>query len=138
MQHPTPHAISRNDECNHARCLCAEALDANQDGRVTFGELLIMLPKMSSAANEDDEAFDLATDEQKARGFMDMLDTNGDGVGSREEFGPFMEKLRDMDGRLDRLPGPPGQVPTRRQEKRHKKRKKKKAETAKPDGHDEL
>ena len=74
-----------------------------------------------------------------------MLDADGDGVGRREEFLPFMRKLRDMDGRIDRLPTPEssGQAslepPTpKKHSKKKQKRKGRKAKDAKPEGHDEL
>jgi len=76
-----------------------EHFDQDSNGVITREEVASRLPSMTSPKD-----MELATEEERVDGFMAMLDENSDDVGSRMEMANFMEKMRQMDGRLDRLP----------------------------------
>ena len=77
------------------------SFDINGDNKIDLDEVEAMLPSMTTSEDKDK-----STPEQRARGFMEMLDEDGNGFGSRVEMQRFLKKMQDMDGRLDRLPQP--------------------------------
>lgn len=94
--------------------------DANDDGVLSRDEIAEWA--LSNEMIEDD-----AEATARVEGMMMMLDSDEDGKGTRKEVIRFLDKMKDMDGRTDRLPTgnePPEPArPPRRKGKRGKKRK---------------
>jgi hypothetical protein len=111
----------------------AANLDIDRNGYVTKDELRKNLPMLTNP----EDMKNLNADDM-VQGFMDMLDQDGDGVGSKKEFLPFVKILRDMDGRMDRLPAskPAKKEGPKTKKKPSKARSKTSPEWAKD--HDEL
>ena len=94
----------------------SEQFDMDADGYVSKHELRMALPNMLTQDQLQQNPID-----EYVRGFMIMLDADGDGRGSKDEFVPFMEKMRDMDGRLDLLPQPAPKKSTKKSKSKRRK-----------------
>ena len=132
-QRPESDAFNLPDAAQIA-AMWMQTFDKDKNGLLDGDEIASWIATNEQMDKSSDSSSKEADVESKIKGMMSMLDENVDGHATMSEVVAFAQKMHDMDGRTDRLPGTDNGGDT---QKRRKKKKKKKRPRA-TEEHDEL